>query len=175
MQMNHEEKQEDIPEWLRILLILGGTILLGYLVARVFQYLFNSNTKDDETAPRIFISHSWSYDEDYSNLVNKFSDNEFKYYNHSIPSDRPLNTTIEKEIDDGIRKKMSGCSKVVVLAGEYANRKWIKREVEIAKELGKVVVAIRPWGQKTIPSYLKKKADTIIGFNSKAIIENIKG
>jgi hypothetical protein len=69
---------------------------------------------------------------------------------------------------------MRGCSKVLVLAGKYANNFWIKKEVQIANEMGKEIIAIRPWGATSIPSYLKNDADKIIGFNAKSIIEKIK-
>ncbi|OFY92199.1 MAG: hypothetical protein A3K10_03060 [Bacteroidetes bacterium RIFCSPLOWO2_12_FULL_31_6] len=124
--------------------------------------------------PRVFISHSWDYDNDYRTLIKRFDHYGFEYYNHSIPEEKALDEETTRKIENGIRNKMKGCSKVLVLAGDYANNYWIKKEVKIAKEMAKEIIAIRPWGEHTIPSYLKNDADRIIGFNSKSIIEHIK-
>ena len=62
----------------------------------------------------------------------------------------------------------------MVLGGTYSNKYWIKKEVEIAKSLGKKVIVVRPWNTYSIPKYLEETADEIIGFNSKAIIKKIK-
>lgn len=168
------KKQDDLPVWLELLIIIGGAILIGYLLTKLFEYLFSSWGSEDEVRPRVFISHSWKYDKDYWNLINKFDKQEFRFYNHSIDVDKSLDANTSSQIIEGIKKKMQGCSKVLVLAGNYADRYWIKKEVEIANKMGKEVIAIRPWGNKNVPSYLKKHANKIIGFNSSSIIEKIK-
>lgn len=170
--MIEQKKNNDTPEWLQALLYIGGAILIGYLLAKLFEYLFSS--KEKGTMPRVFISHSWDYDNDYRTLIKRFDYYGFEYYNHSIPEEKALDEETSRKIENGIRNKIRGCSKVLVLAGDYANQYWIKKEVRIANEMGKEVIAIRPWGASSIPSYLKKDADRIIGFNAKSIIENIK-
>lgn len=170
--MIEQEKNNDTPGWLQALLYLGGAILLGYLLAKLFEYLFPE--KEKGIIPRVFISHSWDYDNDYRTLIKRFDYYGFKYYNHSIPEEKAVDEETTRKIENGIRNKIKGCSKVLVLAGSYANNYWIKKEVKIANEMGKEIIAIRPWGELSIPSYLKKDADRIIGFNSKSIIENIK-
>ena len=171
--MHKNKNNEELPQWLQVLLVIGGAVCLGYLLTKLFEFLFDT-WGEDEVRPRVFISHSWSYDNDYWNLIGKFQKNEFEFYNHSIDLDKPLDASTKSEIELGIRNKIKGCSKVVVLAGSYAERYWIKREVEIANEMGKEIIAVRPWGQSYVPPFLNKKADKIVGFNSKSIIEHIK-
>jgi hypothetical protein len=135
--------------------------------------LFGSDNEKEPTR-RIFISHSWDYDKDYKTLIRNFNNYGFEYYNHSIPEEKALDEQTTRKIENGIRNKIRGCSKVLVLAGDYANNFWIKKEVKIASEMGKEIIAIRPWNTTSIPSYIKNEADIIVGFNTKTIIETIK-
>ena len=173
MEEKNNITNEETPGWLQALLYIGGAILIGYLLAKLFDYLFGSG-KSKGVTPRVFISHSWDYDNDYKTLVKRFDYYGFEYYNHSIPEEKALDEISSRKIENGIRNKMRGCSKVLVLAGNYANKYWIKKEVQIANELGKEIIAIRPWGNSVVPDYLKKDADVILGFNAKSIIETIK-
>lgn len=167
-----EEQKSEMPLWLQLLLLIGGTVLAGYLIGRLLEMLFEG--EDSGRVPRVFISHSWKYDRDYWSLMDKFERNDFNFYNHSIDVGKPLDVKTSREIEEGIRSKMKGCSKVLVLAGPYSQRYWIKKEVEIANQLNKEVIAVRPWGQTFVPKYLESKADRIVGFNSIAIMENLK-
>lgn len=166
------QQQDEMPEWLRILFVIGGIILLYHLLSALFDYLFPSKTTD--VRPRIFISHSWKNDADYWSLIKKFKIYEFEFYNHSIEEDSPVDAYTARQIEKGIENKMRGCSKVLVLGGNYANRYWIKKEIEIANRMGKEIIAVRPWGKAYIPKDLYKNANRVIGFNSKTIIENLK-
>jgi hypothetical protein len=100
---------------------------------------------------------------------------EFRFYNHSIPYDDPLDADTAKKIETGIWRQMKWCSTVLVLAGPHASKYWVKKEVEIAQKLGKKIIAVRPWGNHNVPQYLRQGSNEIIGFNSKTIIEKIKG
>jgi beta-lactamase class D len=158
--------------------------LIGYLLGKLFEFLFGSDDDDDEKERpsrkrrmrRVFISHSWDQDKDYRTLIRNFNNYGFEYYNHSIPEEKALDLDEEttRNIENGIRNKIKGCSKVLVLAGNYANNFWIKKEVKIAAELGKEIIAIKPWNATSIPPYLKNQAHKIVGFNAKTIIEIIK-
>jgi len=159
------------PQWLKWLFAIGGIALAGFLLAKLISYLFPGKTK----RPRVFISHSWKHDRDYWSLLEKIEIQEFRFYNHSISFDDPLDAGTTKEIEKGIWKQMKWCSTILVLAGPHASKPWVKKEVEIAKKLGKKIIAVRPWGNHSVPQYLRQEADEIVGFNSKTIIEKIKG
>jgi hypothetical protein len=174
--MSEQNNTNETPEWLQALLLIGGVILIGYLLSKLFDFLFGTEeeVKRKGSVPRVFISHSWNADKDYRTLIKRFKHYGFEYYNHSIPEEKALDEETSRKIEAGIRNKMKGCSKILVLAGDYANNYWIRKEIKIANEMGKEVIAIRPWGERSIPAYLKNDADRIIGFNTKSIIENIK-
>jgi hypothetical protein len=158
-------------QWLKWLLVIGGVVLAGYLLSKLIAHLFQGKVK----RPRIFISHSWKHDRDYWSLLEKMEIKEFRFYNHSIPYDDQLDADTAKQIETGLWKQMKWCSSVLVLAGSHASKYWVKKEVEIAQKLGKKIIAVRPWGNHNVPQYLRQGANEIIGFNSKTIIEKIKG
>ncbi|MCC6448439.1 MAG: TIR domain-containing protein [Chitinophagaceae bacterium] len=169
----NNKTNKEFPVWLQLLLVVGGSVLIAYLLTKLFEFLFGSDNEKEPTR-RIFISHSWDYDKDYKTLIRNFNNYGFEYYNHSIPEEKALDEQTTRKIENGIRNKIRGCSKVLVLAGDYANNFWIKKEVKIASEMGKEIIAIRPWNTTSIPSYIKNEADIIVGFNTKTIIETIK-
>lgn len=53
--------------------------------------------------------------------------------------------------------------------------KWINKEVRIAKELGKPIVAVQPWGAEKTSQVVKNNADMIVGWNSDSVVGAIRG
>ncbi len=149
------------------------TVVVLVLFA-LYQFLRLLLNESKAKKPRIFISHSWRYDKDYRRLIEKFEDHDFGFYNHSIPSDQPLDVNNTFKIEQGIRRKMKWCSSVIVLAGSYTNSYWIKKEVEIAEQFRKKIIVVRPWGEANIPAYLEAAADEVVGYNSKTIMSLVK-
>ena len=97
---------------------------------------------------KIFISHSWKYENKRDKLVNLL--NERKYFDwkdSSVPIDDPLHTNgTDKQLRDKIAEQIRQSSIFIVLAGVYASySKWIKKEAtEIVKwNTESIVKAIR--------------------------------
>lgn len=177
--MNNETKNSS---WLPLIISIGGVLLFAHLISKLIDYLIDNQLNENEnndkegklTKPRIFVSHSWKHNKDYNNLIKGFEKQGFNYYNHSISLEKAEDLKSEEEIENKIKNQLLYSRCLLVLAGSYSNNYWIKKEVEIAKSLGKKVIAVRPWNTNIVPKYLEKTADEIIGFNSKAIIEKIK-
>jgi len=187
-----ENNKKNNNSWLALIISIGGLILIAHLISKLVSYLIKNEISDTidasnddkapsssskekkEKRPRIFVSHSWDDNKDYKKLINGFEKQGFQYYNNSIPIDKAEDLKNSNEIEQKIKNHLLYARCLLVLAGEYSNNFWIKKEVEIAKSLGKKVIAVRPWNSKEIPKYLEESADEIIGFNPKAIIEIIK-
>lgn len=128
----------------------------------------------------LFISHSWSYTDAYDKLSLLLREAPFfKYNDYSVPMDKPItiyNTTYyESELKNKIKSKMKYCSVVLILAGVYASYSdSINMEIEIAKELGKPIIAIEPWGSERTSQVVKKNANSIVKWNSSSITDAIK-
>lgn len=125
----------------------------------------------------LFISHSWSYSDQYDKLISLLnSDNSFYYKNYSVPKDDPIhNASSEKELRSAIKNQILPTSCVVILAGLYANySKWINIEIELAKEFGKNIIAVEYWGSEKTSTVVKDNADLIVRWNAASIINAIK-
>ena len=129
---------------------------------------------------KIFISHSWKYDNQRDKLVNLL--NERKYFDwkdYSVPIDDPLHTNgTEKQLRDKIAEQIRQSSIVIVLAGVYASySNWIKKEIEIAKNdfsAPKPILAVEPWASKKASDYVKGKATKIVKWNTESIVKAIR-
>lgn len=125
----------------------------------------------------LFISHSWSYSEQYKKLKELLdSDSDFLYNDCSIPEDDPIHDAPnELLLKEKIKEKMKDASCVLVLAGVYSSySKWINIEIELAKELNKKIIAIEYWGAENTSTVVKEAADFVVKWNSESIITAIK-
>lgn len=125
----------------------------------------------------LFISHSWKYSNQYDNLVNLLNKKEgFVYKNYSVPKDDPIhNAESAKELKEAIKAQMRPASCVLILAGVYASySKWINIEIELAKKLGKNIIAIELFGSERTSQKVKNNADSIVKWNTDSIINAIK-
>lgn len=125
----------------------------------------------------IFISHSWSYSDQYQGLVRLLNNAPyFSYSNYSVPKDDPIhNTSNTYELKKAIRNQKQYASCIIILAGVYSTySKWINIEIELAKEMGKRIIAVEPWGASRTSDIVKKSADEIVAWNSSSIVSAIK-
>lgn len=126
----------------------------------------------------IFISHSWTYSDAYQKLVNLLdSKTYFTYRNYSVPKNDPIhNARYDYQLKEAIRRQMQPASCVLILAGVYATySKWINIEIELAKSMGKKIIAIEPWGSERTSLTVKRAADEIVGWNTDSIVSAIRG
>lgn len=126
----------------------------------------------------LFISHSWSYSEAYDQLTYLLDKKPyFMYRNYSVPKNDPIhNAATDAKLKEAIREQMRHASCVIVLAGVYATySKWIKIEIELAKEMNKRIIAVEPWASHYTSSFVKENADIIVGWNTDSIVKAIRG
>lgn len=126
----------------------------------------------------LFISHSWAYGDAYekmTGLLNGQVSSDFGYKNYSVPKDDPIhNATSDKALKQAIEAQIKPCSCVLILAGVYATySKWINVEIEIAKRLGKRIIAIEPWGAEKTSTVVKDAADAIVKWNGASVVKAI--
>lgn len=58
--------------------------------------------------------------------------------------------------------------------GMYTSHsKWIKKEIDGAKNYKKPILGVNPWGQERKSGIVQENADYIVGWNQKVIIEGI--
>ena len=128
----------------------------------------------------LFISHSWSYGDQYDRLVDLLDNDPYFYYrNYSVPKDDPIhNANNDKQLSEAIRNQMAHASCVLVLAGVYSTySKWINIEMDLAKNgflFSKPIIAVEPWGAERTSAIVKATADRIVKWQSSSIIKAIR-
>jgi len=125
----------------------------------------------------LFISHSWAYGENYNKLIEKLRERSyFKFSDYSVPKNDPIHTSgTDKELKEAIENKMKPCGVIIILAGVYATySKWINKEIKIAQDYRKPILAIEPWASEKTSKVVKDAADKIVKWNTESIISAIR-
>ncbi|HML06172.1 MAG TPA: TIR domain-containing protein [Methanobacterium sp.] len=115
----------------------------------------------------IFISHISEDEEEYSIFTQKLSSaHDFQYENYGI---------IEKIGGKDIEEQIKPVGVVIVLSGLYNKYKSvIKKQLNIARDLNKPIIVIRPYGMENVPLELEEIADDIVGWNAPCIVGSIE-
>ena len=130
------------------------------------------------TTYNLFISHSWTYADQYNKLVNLLrSDPYFAFKNYSVPKDDPIHRANNtSQLRAAIKTQMQYASCVLILAGVYSTySKWINEEISIAQELGKKIIAVKPWDATRVSLPVTQAADDIVNWNTSSIVRAIRG
>lgn len=125
---------------------------------------------------RIFISHSWKKgSEDYLAIKKKLKKHNIKIYDHSIPEFKAFDETNRNKLEQIFRKQMIYCSKILVLGNSGLEKNsFVMTEIKIAKELKKEIIAIKPYGQYSIPQFIRQNSAKVISNNINSIKEILK-
>lgn len=134
---------------------------------------------------KLFISHAWKYDTDYDNLEDKLNTYEkesnysFVWYNYSVPKAKPLLDPDlphnDKELTEALDEQIRQASCVLIIAGMYVPyKKWIQKEIDIARKYRKPIIGIKPWDSERIPVDVQIAADEMVGWNTPTIVKTIK-
>ena len=122
---------------------------------------------------RLFISHAWSYNDEYYTLTDRlYEAPNFLYHNYSVPEHDPVD---DEELEKELREQIRPVQVVVILGGMYvAYSKWIQFEIDYAKELEKPILGISPRGSQRMPNAVTLAADKIVGWYTPTIVQAIR-
>ena len=129
---------------------------------------------------KLFITHSWAHSDAYTRLVSLLDARPyFRYSNYSVPKDDPLHTRgTDKELYAAIKRQVSPCNVILILAGVYASySKWIDKEIQIAQNefsSAKPILAIEPWGSERTSVKVRNAANKIVGWNTESVVSAIR-
>ena len=128
----------------------------------------------------LFISHAWRYGEAYDRLERLLkSAPNFTYVNWSAPEDKPVVpkgvSMPDSALRSAIKSKISHAHCVLVIAGMYAaHSAWMQTEIDLARELKKPLVGIRPWGNTRMPTEVLIATREDVGWNTASIVAAIR-
>jgi MTH538 TIR-like domain (DUF1863) len=125
---------------------------------------------------RLFISHSWAYTNAYEKIIQLITAQGLSFYDHSVPKDDPIHTNgTDKQLTEAILAKMQGTSCILILAGVYSSySKWINKEIILAQQLSKPIIAIEPWASERTSKVVKDNATVIVSWQGSSIVKAIK-
>ncbi len=125
----------------------------------------------------LFISHSWSYGNQYTGLTSLLQNRPFfSFKNYSVPESNPIiGARTDKQLEIAIENKVRASSVVVIMAGVYSTySKWINKEIEIAKRLGKPILAVKPYGSSNISTTVREAANEICNWSTESVVSAIR-
>ena len=128
----------------------------------------------------LFISHSWSYGDDYDRLIQLLGDRGyFSYKDYSVPKDSPIhNAPNTSALYAAIKQQMSLCQVVIIMAGKYSTfSKWISLEIDIARKefsQSKPILGVRPFGAQQVSSVVSDACDQMVNWNTESIVTGIR-
>lgn len=151
------------------LLLAGGATLIWAL-----RKLFGE-PKPEKTY-KLFISHSWDYEDQYERLKEMLEDVPgFAFLDYSVPREDPLDAQSRAELRQQLESKIKLTSAVVIISGMYASYSdIIEMEIDIANELGKPIIGVKPWGNKQVPRKVREEADVVVGWNAQSIANAVQ-
>ena len=126
-----------------------------------------------------FISHSWAYSGHYSKLHEwvfdgnwRFGQASLVFLDYSVPKDDPIhNAPSAKALREAIYRKIARSHVVVIPMGMYVNySKWIRKELDGARENNKPILGVNPRGQLRTSSVVGNAADRTVGWSSKSVV-----
>lgn len=125
---------------------------------------------------RVFVSHAWTYSNEYYRLTKMLDEApDFSWQNYSVPEHDPLHQRTKKDLEQALYNQIRPTHIVIVLAGMYVPyREWIQKEIDIALEMNKPIIGVKPWGSERIPQDVQDVAKEIVGWNTSSIISAIK-
>lgn len=130
----------------------------------------------------VFVSHSWAYSDHYEKLAEwifktSWSSGQasFDMRDFSVPKNDPIhNARNDRELQDAIYDKIKRSHVIVIPTGMYTHHsKWINKEIAGAKQYGKPILAVNPWGQQRAADVVVSNANETVGWNSETVAGGI--
>ncbi len=122
---------------------------------------------DDSKIYKLFVIHLNDNDDEYKLFISKLDasyDFEWKDYAVNIES-----------IHIKLIEQMKLADIIIILSGLYIkNKRLLQKQIDVAVELEKSIVVIRPYGMENVPSNLEDIATEVVGWNTPCIVDSIK-
>jgi hypothetical protein len=124
----------------------------------------------------VFISHAWTYGDDYYRLVDMLDGAaNFDWRNFSVPEDDPLHGGSARQLRDGLDRQIRRVHIVMMLSGVYASHSdWMQEELALAEAYGKPIIGIFPRASQRASSTIQEAADEMVGWNTSSIVDAIR-
>ena len=129
--------------------------------------MFEEDYEDELPEYQLFISHNGEGDEEYLGFIQRLIEaRDFQWKDQGIPG---------KNEPDELQKQMENVDIVIILSGLYSKHPdLIQKQVDLARQLDKPIILIRPYGLEEVPPELERIAEGVVGWNRVCIVEQIQ-
>ncbi|MFC7070601.1 TIR domain-containing protein [Halobaculum lipolyticum] len=154
----------------------GGLGFVGWLLYEALSGSKEPQSPDPKTAHRVFVSHSWTYEDQYAEITDLLNDARgFEYFDHSVSSDEPLDARLPEHLRKKFRDQIQGSSVVLITAGMYVTESQaIQDEIDIAAEMDKPIIGVIPEGNQRVPTLVRDHADELVTLDRREIQDAIE-
>ncbi len=124
----------------------------------------------------VFISHAWDYSADYYRLERMLNKARyFKWGNCSVPRHDSFDTRTDAELEEALKNQISSAKVVVIISGMYVkHHKWIQKEIDIALEMHKPIMALKPRGSQKMPLEIEAIDPDPKGWSTSTVVNSIR-
>jgi hypothetical protein len=121
----------------------------------------------------LFISHVWDYREAYDRLVDLLDKaRNFRWKNFSVPEHDPLSM---RGLAQGLDRQLRLVHAVIAISGVYAtNSDWMLRELAMADDYRKPIIAVAPRGNERISRAVQEYAVEVVNWNTDSIVGAVR-
>ena len=124
---------------------------------------------------RLFVTHSWDENDDYSRVFEYLeAPGTFYYHNTSQPhGKRPVDKESERE---ELRRQIAPCEVVIVVPAAYrAAPELVLFQMNFAKAADRPIVAMENFGSTApLPKAIHELADEVSAWNERSLIDALK-
>jgi len=124
---------------------------------------------------RLFVSHAWEENEDYSRLFEYLeASGKFYYLNTSLPhATRPVDKEAQRE---ELRRQIAPCEVIVVLPAVFrAAPELVQFQMNFAKAANRPIVAMENFGStEPLAKAIKDLADEVSPWNERNLIDALR-
>lgn len=128
----------------------------------------------------IFIGHNWENSEHIHKVSEELDkmkqiDEKFDFLNQSNFDTSTMESTEKADLNNALRDQLEKSDVALILTDLYLeNSEWLDKEIAMASEMNLPVIVVRSWDQKETPPELEEKADDVVYFEPKTIIQSIR-
>ena len=125
---------------------------------------------------RLFISHSWSYSERYTAMVNLLDARPyFNWTNYSVPVSKAFENMNNAQLLEQLKAQIRLVNCVVIIGGMWTNYSdWIQEEINFAVSINKPILGVRPRSAKVLPEAVKAASKLVVSWNTDSIVAGIR-
>lgn len=125
---------------------------------------------------RLFISHSWSYNERYNSMVSLLINRPyFEWTNYSVPEVKAFAPMVSEAMKEQLRNQIRPVQCVIIIGGMWTNHSdWIQFEMDFARSIGKPILGVRPRSALVMPTAVVAVSNKVVYWNADSIVAGIR-